>query len=59
MDYTKIPRSLIYEDLNDLKYFEVKTPKTINAELFLILKRELLRYTTEAKKYALECFNNA
>jgi hypothetical protein len=59
MDYTKIPRSLIYEDLNDLKYFEVKTPETINAELFFILKKELLRYTTEAKKYALECFNNA
>ncbi len=59
MDYTKIPRSLIYEDLNDLIYFEVKTPVTINAELFFILKKELLRYTTEAKKYALECFNNA
>lgn len=59
MDYTKIPRSLIYEDLNDLIYFEVKTPETINAELFFILKKELLRYTTEAKKYALECFNNA
>lgn len=59
MDYTEIPRSLIYEDLNDLIYFEVKTPKTINAELFFILKKELLRYTTEAKKYALECFNNA
>ena len=50
MDYTKIPRPLIYEDLNDLIYFEVKTPETINAELFFILKKELLRYTTEAKK---------
>lgn len=59
MDYTKVPRALIYKDRNDLKGFGVQTPDTMNNILFKILKQQALMGVSGAREVALRCFNNA
>ena len=58
MDYTEIPRSLIYKERTDLKDFGVHVPETMNHLLFLNLK-ELFKATDGKKELILRCFNNA
>lgn len=59
MDYTKIPRELIYKDRINLDAFGVETPETINQYLFSQMVRMTLLRTGTAEKIALRCFNNA
>ena len=59
MDYTKVPRSLIYKDRDDLKDFGVLTPDTMNYLLFLHLKQQALMGVSGAREIALSCYNNA
>ena len=59
MDFLKVPRELIYRDRNNLNDFRVKDEKSINYVLFRLLKPLPLMHVEGAKKYALECFNNA
>lgn len=59
MDYTTIPRSLIYKDRNNLNDFGVKKPGTINHHLFSHMVRMTLLRTSNAEEIALQCFNNA
>lgn len=58
MDYTKVPRTLIYKDRDDLKDFGVQVPGTMNKLLFSNLK-ELFKATDKLKELILRCFNNA
>lgn len=58
MDYTKVPRTLIYKDRDDLKDFGVQVPGTMNNLLFSNLK-ELFKATDKLKELILRCFNNA
>lgn len=58
MDYTQIPRALIYKDRTDLKDFGVHIPGTMNYLLFSNLK-DLFKATDRAKELILRCFNNA
>lgn len=58
IDYIQIPRSFIYKERDNLNDFGVKTPETINHELFSNLK-ELYKATDRAKELILRCFNNA
>ena len=41
MDYTKIPRVLIYKDRTNLSEFRVKDDDTLNSQLYIILRRHL------------------
>lgn len=59
MDYTKVPRSLIYKERDDLKDFGVQTPGTMNYLLFLHLKQQALMGVSGAREVALRCYNNA
>ncbi len=59
MDYTKVPRALIYKDRDDLKDFGVQTPGTMNYQLFLQLKQQALMGVSGAREVALRCYNNA
>lgn len=59
MDYTKVPRALIYKDRDDLKDFGVQTPGTMNYRLFKRLKQAALISISGAKEVALRCYNNA
>ena len=59
MDYTKVPRALIYKDREDLKDFGVLTPTTADYHLFKLLKSQALLHMEGAKDIALKCFNNA
>ena len=59
MDYTKVPRGLIYKERNDLKEFGVQIPETMNYLLFLLLKQQALMGTSGARELALRCYNNA
>ena len=59
MDYTKVPRALIYKDRNDLNDFGVQTQGTINNYLFNQMRRLTLLHCGNAKEIALQCFNNA
>ena len=59
MDYTKVPRSLIYKDRNDLKDYDVLNPESVDYHLFKLLKNTALLRMEEAKESALQCFNNA
>ena len=59
MDYTKVPRSLIYKDREDLNDFGVQTQGTLNNYLFTQMRRMTLLRCGDAKEIALQCFNNA
>lgn len=59
MDYTKVPRALIYKDRDDLKDFGVQTPGTMNNLLFKRLKQNVLMSVSGAREVALRCYNNA
>ncbi len=59
MDYTQIPRALIYKDRNDLKDFGVQIPDTMNYLLFMYLKQQALMGVSGAREVALRCYNNA
>jgi hypothetical protein len=59
MDYTKLPRQLIYKNRNDLKDFGVQTPDTMNYLLFMYLKQQALMGVPGAREVALKCYNNA
>ena len=59
MDYTQVPRSLIYKDRTNLDDFGVQTPGTINNYLFTQMRRMTLLRCGDAKDIALRCFNNA
>ena len=59
MDYTKVPRTLIYKDRDDLKDFGVQTPGTMNCSLFMQLKQQALMGVPGAREVALRCYNNA
>lgn len=59
MDYTDIPRSLIYKDRTDLKDFGVQNEGTMNNYLFTQMRRLTLLRCGNAKEIALQCFNNA
>ena len=58
MEYTTIPRSLIYKDRDNLNEFGVKTPGTVNYYLFSNLK-DIYMASNRAKELILRCFNNA
>ena len=58
MDYTVVPRSLIYKERTNLKEFGVQIPGTMNNLLFSNLK-EIFMATDRAKDLILRCFNNA
>lgn len=58
MDYTKVPRALIYKERTDLNEFGVKVHGTMNHLLFSNLK-ELFKATDRLKELILRCFNNA
>ena len=59
MDYTKVPRGLIYKERTNLNDFGVDKPGTINHHLFSQMRRMTLLRCGDAKKIALRCFNNA
>lgn len=59
MDYTDIPRSLIYKDRASLNDFGVQIPGTINNYLFTQMRKLTLLRCGNAKDIALQCFNNA
>ena len=59
MDYTKVPRELIYKKRNDLKEFGVQIPETMNYVLFMRLKQQALMGAPGAREIALRCYNNA
>lgn len=58
MDYTQIPRSLIYKDRTNLKDFGVQMAGTLNHQLFSTLK-EIYKATDRAQEIMLRSFNNA
>ena len=59
MDYTKVPRFLIYQRRTDLNDFGVKTPGTLNNRLFTQMRKMPLLRCGDAREIALRCFNNA
>ena len=58
MDYTKVPRVLVYKERENLNDFGVKNRGTINHELFVNL-REHYMAAERQKELMLRCFNNA
>ena len=59
MDYTKIPRRLIYKERTSLNDFGVDISGSINHYLFSQMRRMTLLRCGDAKDIALKCFNNA
>lgn len=59
MDYTKIPRELIYKDRTNLKDYGVQVYGTMNNYLFTQMRKLTLLRCGNAKEIALQCFNNA
>lgn len=60
MDYTKIPRELIYRDRKTLNDFGVNDSMSFNHLLYSHLKRQrFLLDENNAKELVLQCFNNA
>ena len=59
MDYTQVPRALIYKGRTDLNDFGVKNPGTINNLLFKQLNQQALMSVSRAREVALRCYNNA
>lgn len=58
MDYTKIPRPLIYKMRENLNDFGVQAPGSLNKELFSHLKK-ILKGMERALDLYLRCFNDA
>ena len=58
MDYTKIPRPLIYKNRENLNDFGVQTPGSLNQRLFSHLKK-ILKGMEGALDLYLRCFNDA
>lgn len=58
MDYTKIPRPLIYKMRENLNDFGVQTPGSLNQKLFSHLKK-ILKGMEGALGLYLRCFNDA
>ncbi len=58
MSYLETPVDLIYKQRKSLRDFGVKTPGTLNKELFSVL-RDLFATVVDAEKIILTCFNNA
>lgn len=60
MDYTKIPRSLIYVDKRDLEEFRVDDKDTLNGKLYdMIMDYTDIPTFDSAENIVLDCFNNA
>lgn len=59
MDYTKVPRQLIYKERKDLDEFGVRVEGTINNYLFTKMRKMTLLRCSDAKDVALKCLNNA
>lgn len=59
MDYTQIPRALIYKDRTDLNDFGVQESGTMNNFLFTQMGRLTLLRCGNAKEIVLQCLNNA
>lgn len=59
MDYTKVPRALIYEDRTNLTDLGVKDEGTFNNYIFTQMRKLTLLRCGDAKEIALRCFNNA
>lgn len=59
MDYTDIPRSLIYKDRTSLNDFGVQNKGSMNNFLFNKMRKLTLLHCGNAKEIALQCFNNA
>lgn len=59
MDYTKLPRSLIYKEVKSLKDFGVHIEGTLNHYLFMRMARMTLLRTGDSEQIALQCLNNA
>lgn len=59
MDYTKVPRALIYEDRTNLTDLGVKEEGTFNNYIFTQMRKLTLLRCGDAKEIALRCFNNA
>lgn len=59
MDYTKVPRQLIYKERTDLDEFGVRVEGTINNYLFTKMRKMTLLRCSDAKDIALKCLNNA
>ena len=59
MDYTKLPRSLIYKERKSLKDFGVHIEGTLNHYLFMRMARMTLLRTGDSEQIALQCLNNA
>lgn len=59
MDYTEVPRSLIFKDRTSLNDFGVLDVGTINNYLFTQMRKLTLLRCGDAKEIALQCFNNA
>ena len=59
MDYTQVPRSLIYKERKNLNDFGVKVQGTLNHYLFTKMKRMTLLNCGDGVNIALQCLNNA
>lgn len=59
MDYTKVPRALIYEDRTNLTDLGVQDEGTFNNYIFTQMRKLTLLHCGDAKEIALQCFNNA
>lgn len=59
MDYTSVPRSLIYKDRTTLNEFGVQDEGTFNNYIFTQMRKLTLLRCGDAKEIALRCFNNA
>lgn len=59
MDYTILPRNLVFRDRTELKELGVQDEGTINNYLFTQMRKLTLLRCGDAKEIALHCFNNA
>lgn len=59
MDYTKLPRSVVYKDRSNLSEYGVQTEGTLNHYLFNQMRRMTLLRCGNAEQIALQCLNNA
>lgn len=57
MDYTKIPRKLLYKEKKDLEEFMVNDEKTMDGEMFKAIQKSSIILLDGASKYVLEIFN--
>lgn len=59
MDYTQVPRALIYKHRTTLNDFGVRDEGTFNNYIFTQMRKMTLLRCGDAKEIALRCFNNA